>query len=128
VYSGGDDGVVRVWDAATGQPVDAWPGHTGSVSAVAVSGDGSRVYSGGLDGTLRTWDPTGNPGGTELRRADHLPGQNLALWDSPSGELLGATDDAWRWLGYPVSIDGRPDRLPAETFGPLPPLATVRTD
>jgi hypothetical protein len=37
-------------------------------------------------------------------------------------ELVGASPGAWRWLGYTVVRDGMMTRLPAETFGPLPPL------
>ncbi|MGH3569057.1 MAG: pentapeptide repeat-containing protein, partial [Pseudonocardia sp.] len=65
VVSAGDDGTLRCWDAATGDPVgDPWTGHTNWVSAVAYSPDGTRVVSAGDDGTLRCWDAaTGDPVG-----------------------------------------------------------------
>ena len=50
IVSGSDDGTVRVWDAATGQPVgQPLTGHTGGVSAVAVgrAGDRDVIVSGG---------------------------------------------------------------------------------
>ena len=54
--SGGEDGTVRIWDAATGQERAALTGHTGGVAAVAVAPDGSWLASGGADGTVRIWD------------------------------------------------------------------------
>jgi len=37
-------------------------------------------------------------------------------------EVLGASEGAWRWLGWLEERDGKMVRLPAETYGPLPPL------
>ena len=54
--SAGDDGTVRVWDAATGQEALTLKGHTGPVMGVAFSPDGRRLASAGDDGTVRVWD------------------------------------------------------------------------
>jgi WD40 repeat protein len=58
--SGGDDGTVRLWDPATGQPAGPpLEGHTGSVRALAAVPlrDGRTVLaSGGDDPTVRLWD------------------------------------------------------------------------
>jgi WD40 repeat protein len=53
----GDGGVLRLWDANTGQPLGApLDGHSQGLTSVAFSPDGSRIVSGSRDGTMRVWD------------------------------------------------------------------------
>ena len=54
--SGGLDGTVRLWDAASGACLHVLTGHTAAVLGVGLSADGGRVASGGADGTVRLWD------------------------------------------------------------------------
>lgn len=55
--SGGNEGLVCLWDVATGRCLHAMPGHQGAVSAVAFTPDGKRgVSGGGRDGSIRAWD------------------------------------------------------------------------
>jgi WD40 repeat protein len=58
LLAGGEDGLLRVWDCATGSLVAAYPAHRSRVYAVAVSPDGRLAASGGADGELRVWDLT----------------------------------------------------------------------
>lgn len=58
----------------------------------------------------------------EIRRIFFLADGNWALINTANNQILMASDNAWRWLGW-SGIDpatGRMERWPAETFGPLP--------
>jgi WD40 repeat protein len=56
VASCGDDGIVRLWDVATGTTKAELKGHVGIVRQVIFSPDGRLLASLGDDGTLRVWD------------------------------------------------------------------------
>jgi WD40 repeat protein len=86
IISGGDDGVLRRWDAATGHPVgDLLTGHNRAVWAVASArlDDGrTLIISGGDEGVLQRWDAaTGHPVG------DPLTGHPGWVWAVASARL-----------------------------------------
>jgi WD40 repeat protein len=49
-------GIIKLWDVATGKAIRAFAGHTGWVPSVTFSNDVKSFISGGKDGTLRLWD------------------------------------------------------------------------
>uniref|UniRef100_UPI002FCD22DB nSTAND1 domain-containing NTPase n=1 Tax=Nocardia terpenica TaxID=455432 RepID=UPI002FCD22DB len=107
VVSGGYDNVLRLWDAATGQPIGApLTGHTDIIEDVAFSPDGTRIASGSKDGTIRLWDAaTGRPIGAPLTghtgpvdgvafspdgtRIVSGGDYTLRLWDVATGRPIG---------------------------------------
>jgi WD40 repeat protein/tRNA A-37 threonylcarbamoyl transferase component Bud32 len=56
VASAGQDSLVKVWDADTGQLQFTLKGHTGPVWGVAFSPDGRRIVTASADQTLKVWD------------------------------------------------------------------------
>lgn len=55
VYTGCMDGVVRCWDARTGQCTHTFRGHLEVIQSLALSPDGNMVLSGSEDGTCRVF-------------------------------------------------------------------------
>ena len=123
VATGGADGNVRLWDAATGQEIgppmssDAKP-----VAAVTFSPDGTLVAAGSADGNVQLWDTaTEQEAGTALVAG---AAEVDALAFSQDGKLLatGGQDGAVRlWdvaTGSPVGTTmATGDAVSALTFG-----------
>lgn len=55
LISGGSDGMVRIWDGRSGQPLVALKGHRSRVLAIAWAPDSSSFVTGGSDGSARLW-------------------------------------------------------------------------
>ena len=74
--SGSWDGMVRLWDPATGRPIrELITGHEMVESVAFGTVDGSTVLaSGGWDGRVRLWDPAS---GKQIRR---LTGESWSFW------------------------------------------------
>ncbi|KAA3482788.1 DDB1 and CUL4-associated factor 13-like isoform X1 [Gossypium australe] len=56
IFSGSDDGDIRLWDLASRRTVCQFPGHQGAVQGLTVSTDGSILVSCGSDCTVRLWN------------------------------------------------------------------------
>ena len=89
--TGGDSGIVQLWNAHTGQPIGKpiTVSASAGVSALAFSPDGHTLASGDENGIVRLRSvATGKAG----RR---MPGRSVAVTSltfSPDGKLLAATD------------------------------------
>jgi eukaryotic-like serine/threonine-protein kinase len=59
VATGGSDNTVRLWDRATGAPLQTLIGHRGFVRGLAFAPDGAHLVSGSEDKSVRRWDLTG---------------------------------------------------------------------
>jgi len=50
-----NDPTIHLWDAEKGQPIGVLSGHGGTVTALAISPDGSALYSGAENGSIFEW-------------------------------------------------------------------------
>jgi WD40 repeat protein len=88
IYAAEDDAIVTR-DAASGAILASFLGHRGSVRALALAPDGSRLASAGADRTVRLWDLSYGANTLVLR---DLTGDLSALAYSPDGSTLFAGD------------------------------------
>jgi WD40 repeat protein/serine/threonine protein kinase len=105
LLSGGDDGLVILWDAETHEEIRRFSGHEDFVWDVALSLDGTLALSGSKDGTAILWNiETGDqlhrlgghndevqavafaPNGLTALTGSH--DQTMILWDLVTGEEL----------------------------------------
>ena len=91
--SGGDDGLVRLWDLPSGRELAGLQGHRQTVTSIGFLHGGDRLASASLDGTMRIWDLPGD--GPAAGKPEHrptvfsTPGDRLhALAVSRDGRLL----------------------------------------
>jgi WD40 repeat protein len=85
VAGGREDGVVQLWDAATGKELAAFPAQRGPVQAIAFAPDAQTLASTGLDGTVRLWTV---PGASEVGTWNG--NSNLWIAYAPDGRSLVA--------------------------------------
>jgi WD40 repeat protein len=88
VACGGDDGVVPVWDTATGRQVALCEGHKSKVLSVAFRPDGLRLLTAAHDGTVRQWD---SQTGHEVEPPyDRHTAEVIAAVYSPDGQRVAS--------------------------------------
>jgi WD40 repeat protein/serine/threonine protein kinase len=85
--SGFSAGPIRLWDAASGNPLGALEGHTEWICELVFSPDGLRLYSASGDQTIRIWDVGQRQCLATLRGSSHEV-YGLAL--SPDGTTLAS--------------------------------------
>ena len=103
--SGSWDGIVRIWNVATGELEDKLEGHTDRIESVAFSHNGRFVASGSWDETIRIWNMdtcemtymlTGHEAeviSVAISKDDKFVvsgswDRTVRIWDTATGELL----------------------------------------
>jgi WD40 repeat protein len=116
--TGGEDGVVRLWEMVSGQERRHFTGHTGWAHRVRFAPDGKRLASASNDTTAVVWDVV-TPSAAERKRAAALTAKQAeALWS----ELAGGAESADRAMRV---LAAAPTRTVALLQAKLKPMAKV---
>jgi WD40 repeat protein len=126
LVTGGRDGLITVWDVASGEPVLNLDRHDGLVTGLAFSADGKRLVSTATDGTALVWDLT----------VPARPKQTVtAVGADEAVRLLGSADAAQAQRGMEYLYRNPADapkalaeRLPVPTATPPAKIAGLITD
>lgn len=95
--TGDRDGLVRVWDAASGATAAILTGHMDWVTQVAWSPDGTRIVSGGRDHTVRLWDVQQ---AALIATFTHHTDSVTGVAFSPDGRMIASgSRDGTVWIG-----------------------------
>lgn len=106
IATGGNDGIVRLLDAETGEERTRLFGHIRAVNGVAFSPDGRLIASGSLDRTIQIWDvetALANPDTPALVRLEgHTSGITSVTFNHDGTLLASASyDGTIRLWGIP---------------------------
>ncbi|MEO8391753.1 MAG: protein kinase [Chloroflexota bacterium] len=89
LFSGGQDGIARLWDVQTGQLIRQFAGHTDAIWGVDISPDSRYVATGSFDKTARIWDLQTGQVIYQLAQ----DGQFVKVKFSPDNKYLTTTED-----------------------------------
>jgi WD40 repeat protein len=92
IVSGGEDKVLRVWNAVTGRPVKTRPMGV-AVNAVCWSPDSSRIAGAASDNAVYIWDLKSLPGPPRHRLGGHANYVYTVAW-SFDGERIASADES----------------------------------
>jgi len=120
--TGHTDGIIRLWETASGRELRQFTGHQDYVRSVAFSPDGSRLASGSDDNTVRFWEAAS---GRELRQFTGHQASVRSVAFSPDGSWLasGSSDKTARLCETASGKElhqftGHQDSVLSVAFGP----------
>ncbi len=91
IVTGDANGMLTIWDAATGQAQQQIEAHEAGIAALAYDPSGGRVVSAGADAAVYLWDANT---GEQLRAYDGHVGQVFAVdWAANADRIVTSTGD-----------------------------------
>ena len=91
ILTASGDGIVRVWDAATGERLHDLVGHGNHVLCAVYSPDDKRIASGGIDQNIRIWDAETFE--QVARLGGHEDYVYALVWGADSQQLISSSGD-----------------------------------
>jgi WD40 repeat protein len=104
-FSGGKDGKIILWDAASGSEIMEIPACQVGINDIAISPDGTLAATAGADGFVKIWDA--QTGDLVTALAAHSKAANTVAWTDMSGlgmRIYSGGDDGYI-RGYSVDDD-----------------------
>jgi WD40 repeat protein len=89
--SGGDDGIVKIWDVNTGNLLKSLNGHRDAVTSVSFSPKYNKVASGSMDKTIKIWDVYS--GALLVTMTEHKLGVTSVSFSKDGSEIASGSDD-----------------------------------
>jgi WD40 repeat protein/serine/threonine protein kinase len=99
LVSGSRDGVIKVWDTHTGQPVQTFRAPGNQIFSVAFSPDGQRLAAACSDGSVKIWDLQADKNPRNWRAH---PSSVSCVVFSPDGRRLASACASYGWEGEPA--------------------------
>ncbi|WP_145427184.1 redoxin domain-containing protein [Symmachiella dynata] len=114
VVSGGNDSVIRLWDAVTGREIRQFEGHEAKILTLAFSADGQHILSGSTDASVRLWDVES---GSQLHSYTGHESDVISVAFAPGGRFATSTgrDNTLRMWKLPAAtMHTQSENVPAD--------------
>ncbi len=122
IASAGEDRTVHIWNAATGEAMITYTGHSSAVRAISWSPDSKRIASGGWSKKVHVWNAT--TGKLLFSYENHSSYVRTLAW-SPDGKFLTSagkdkTVHVWNAAtgGNVLTFTGHTDEVSAVAWSP----------
>ena len=102
VVTGGDDGKVKIWNAASGFCFVTFSEHSSAITAVEFAKGGQVVFSASQDGTVRAFDMVRYRNFRTFLPPESVQFNSMAV--DPSGEIVAAAGSGSSGAGFEIFV------------------------